>query len=131
MVRLVSHLQRSWAPPALEVEDPPLRQDLIAPARRSRAAGTEAARRAQPTGSEPRSSQGLLDHLATLIPNTCRVPGTEATFEQRAELTPTQRRAFGLLGVSIRRRIAKNESAKRSTSQVRAPERWVGSAASG
>ncbi|MDA8317720.1 MAG: IS1634 family transposase [Actinomycetota bacterium] len=105
-VHLVFHLRRAWAPLTFKDEEPPLRQDPVAPARRSRAAATKAARRAQPTGSELRPFQGLLDHLATLTRNTCRVPGTEVTFEQLAEPTPTQRKAFELLGVSIPRRIA-------------------------
>jgi len=68
-------------------------------------AATKAARRAQPDGTALRPFQGLLDHLATLTRNTCTVVGTEITFEQLAEPTPTERKAFELLGISIPRRF--------------------------
>ncbi len=105
-VHLVFHLRRAWAPLTFKDEEPPLRPDPVAPARRSRAATTKAARRAHADGTALRPFQGLLDHLATLTRNTCQVPGTEVTFEQLAEPTPTQRKAFELLGVSIPKRIA-------------------------
>jgi len=104
-VHLVFHLRRAWAPLTFKDEEPPERQDPVAPARRSKAAATKAARRAQPDGTALRPFQGLLDHLATLTRNTCTVPGTEITFEQLTEPTPTQRKAFELLGVSIPRRF--------------------------
>lgn len=105
-VHLVFHLRRAWAPLTFKDEEPPLRPDPVAPARRSRAATTKAARRAHADRTALRPFQGLLDHLATLTRNTCQVPGTEVTFEQLAEPTPTQRKAFELLGVSIPKQIA-------------------------
>jgi len=104
-VHLVFHLRRAWAPRTFKDEEPPERQDPVAPARRSKAAATKAARRAQPDGTALPPFQGLLDHLATLTRNTCTVVGTEITFEQLAEPTPTERKAFELLGISIPRRF--------------------------
>ena len=46
-----------------------------------------------------------LDHLATLTRNTNKVAGTEVTFDQLTEATPTQRKAFELLGIPIPLRI--------------------------
>ena len=102
---LVFHLRRAWAPLTFKDEAPPERQDPVAPALRSRAASRKAARRRGPDGSTLRPFQGLLDHLATLTRNTNAVPGTGASFDQLAEPTPTQRRAFELLEVPIPLRI--------------------------
>ncbi len=71
-------------------EAPPERADPVAPAKRSPAASAKAARRAQPDGSPLRSFQRLLDHLATLTRNTNKVAGTEVSFDQLTEATPTQ-----------------------------------------
>ena len=86
-------------------EAPPERADPVAPAKCSPAASAKAARRAQPDGSPLRSFQRLLDHLATLTRNTNKVAGTEVTFDQLTEPTPTQRKAFELLGIPIPLRI--------------------------
>ena len=47
-------------------------------------------------------------YLATLTRNTCRIAGTAAaaSFDKLAEPTPTQRRAFELIGASIPLRLA-------------------------
>lgn len=79
--------------------------DPVAPAKRSPAASAEAARRAQPDGTALRPFQALLDHLATLTRNANKVVGTEVTFGQLTEATPTQRKAFALLGIPIPLRI--------------------------
>jgi len=102
---LTWHLRRAWAPLAFSDEDPPERADPVAPATRSPAASATAARRAQPDGTVLRPFQGLLDHLATLTRNTNKVAGSEVTFDQLTEPTPTQRRAFELLGIPIPLRI--------------------------
>jgi len=68
--------------------------------------GHEAGRRGRnpiPTALHP--FQALLDHTAILTRNTCTVAGTEVTFEQLIEATPTQRMGSELLGVSTSRRL--------------------------
>jgi hypothetical protein len=102
---LTWHLRRAWAPLTFSDEAPPERADPVAPARRSQGASAKAARRAQPDGTVLRPFQGLLDHLATLTRNTNKVAGTEVTFEQLTEPTPTQQKAFELLGIPIPLRI--------------------------
>jgi len=102
---LTWHLRKAWAPLTFTDEAPPERADPVAPARRSQGASANAARRTQPDGTVLRPFQGLLDHLATLTRSTNEVAGTEVTFEQLTEATPTQRRAFELLGIPIPLRI--------------------------
>jgi transposase len=102
---LTWHLRRAWAPLTFTDETPPERADPVAPVTRSAAASSKAARRAQPDGTVLRPFQGLLDHLATLTRNTNKVAGTEATFDQLTEATPTQQKAFELLGIPIPLRI--------------------------
>ncbi|MDA8309540.1 MAG: IS1634 family transposase [Actinomycetota bacterium] len=102
---LTWHLRRAWAPLTFTDETPPERADPVAPATRSAAASSKAARRAQPDGTVLRTFQGLLDHLATLTRNTSKVRGTDATFDQLTEPTSTQQKAFELLGIPIPMRI--------------------------
>ena len=102
---LTWHLRRAWAPLTFTDEASPERADPVAPATRSAAASAKVARRAQPDGTVLRPFQGLLDHLATLTRNTNKVAGTEVTFDQLTEPTPTQRKAFELLGIPIPLRI--------------------------
>jgi transposase len=102
---LVWHLRRAWAPLTFTDEEPPERDDPVLPAYRSPAAAQKAARRRKPDGTALRPFQGLLDHLATLTRNTCRVPGTTVGFECLAEPTATQRKAFELIGASIPLRL--------------------------
>jgi transposase len=102
---LTWHLRKAWAPLTFTDEAPPERADPVAPARRSQGASAKAARRAQRDGTPLRPFQGLLDHLATLTRNTNKVAGTEVTFEQLTEPTPTQHQAFELLGIPIPLRL--------------------------
>ncbi len=102
---LTWHLRKAWAPLTFSDETPPERIDPVAPAKRSAAASVKAARRSQPDGTVLRPFQGLLDHLATLTCNTNKVAGTEVTFDQLTEPTPTQQKAFELLGIPIPVRI--------------------------
>jgi transposase len=102
---LTWHLRKAWAPLTFTDEAPPERADPVAPATRSAAASSKAARRSQPDGTVLRPFQGLLDHLATLTRNTNKVAGTEVTFDQLTEPTPTQQKAFELLGIPIPVRI--------------------------
>jgi hypothetical protein len=102
---LTWHLRKAWAPFTFTDEAPPERTDPVVPAARSVAASDKTARRAQRDGTVLRPFQGLLDHLATLTRNTNKVAGTEVTFDQLTEPTPTQHRAFDLLGIPIPLRI--------------------------
>ena len=98
---LTWHLRRAWAPLTFTDEARPTPVDPVAPATRSQAASSKAARRAQPDGTVLRPFQGLLDHLATLTRNTNKVPGTEVAFDQLTEPTHTQRKSFELLEIPI------------------------------
>jgi hypothetical protein len=103
---LTWHLRAAWAPLTFTDEhhpDPAGRADPVAPARRSPAADAKASRRLDTGGQPVRSYQGLLEHLATLTRNDIRY-GTDPnlpTVPTLTEATPTQRRAFQLLGARI------------------------------
>src|SRR6266536_1518295 len=75
---LTWHLRPAWAPLTFTDENPPARDNPVAPARRSARA-----------------------HLATLTRNQVRFTGTQATVPMLAEPTPGQRDAFELIGVPI------------------------------
>jgi hypothetical protein len=75
-------------------------RDPVAPARRSKAALTKAARHTLDDGTPAHSFSTLLAELATIVRNTCRAPhaGPDApTFEVLTTPNPTQQRAFELL----------------------------------
>ena len=74
-------------------------------AKRSQAAPSKAARRAQPDRTALRPFRGLLDHVATLTRNTNQVAGTDVTFDQLTMPTRVQAKAFELLGIPIPLRI--------------------------
>jgi hypothetical protein len=83
-------------------EHPPQRDNPVAPAHRSAAAATKAARKTTTdTDLRTHSYQGLLTHLGTLTRNQVRFTGAEATVPVLAEPTDTQREAFRLLGTII------------------------------
>lgn len=96
------HLERAWAPLLFRDEEPPVRADPVAPARRSEAALAKASRHTLPDGTPAHSFRTLLAELATLTRNTVVLPGTpdEAAIEILATPTPLQARAFALLGLS-------------------------------
>lgn len=99
---LVFHLRRAWAPLTFSDEDPPPREDPVAPARRSEGAQRKASRQRTPEGLPVHSFQSLLGHLGTLTRNVITYPGPpEVSFEKLAEPTPLQRRAFELLEAPI------------------------------
>jgi hypothetical protein len=100
---LVWHLRAAWAPLTFTDENRPHPADPVAPAKRSIAAATKASTRTDPSGEPVRSFRALLDHLATLTRGDIRY-GTDPTLPTVATLTtptPTQRRAFELLGQPI------------------------------
>jgi len=103
---LTWHLRAAWAPLTFTDEhhrDPPNRTDPVAPAQRSPQAATKASRRVDANEQPVRSYQGLLEHLATLTRADLRY-GTDPTLPTvptLTEPTPTQRKAFELLGARI------------------------------
>jgi hypothetical protein len=96
---LTWHLRQAWAPLTYTDQHPPQRASPVAPARRSPAADAKAARKTGPGKQPIRSFRDLLDHLATLTRNDLRYG--QATIPALAEPTPTQRRAFDLIGAPI------------------------------
>jgi hypothetical protein len=100
---LVWHLRQAWAPLTFTDENPPEPTDPVAPARRSSAADRKAATKTTTDQLPAHSFTGLLDHLATLTRNQIRFPTVEnqPLIDQLALPTPTQRRAFELLGHPI------------------------------
>jgi DDE family transposase len=96
---LTWHLRQAWAPLTYADEHPPQRENPVAPARRSASADAKAARKTGPGKQPIRGFRGLLDHLATLTRNDLRYG--QVTIPALAEPTPTQRRAFDLIGVPI------------------------------
>jgi hypothetical protein len=99
---LTWHLRQAWAPLTYTDENPPPREDPVAPAARSAAANTKAARKTTTDGDLPvRSYQGLLAHLATLTRNDLQYGDDGPIVATLAVPTPTQRRAFELLDTTI------------------------------
>ncbi len=96
---LTWHLRQAWAPLTYTDENHPARANPVAPARRSAAADAKAARKTGPGKQPVRGFRGLLDHLATLTRNDLRYG--DVTIPALTEPTPTQRRAFDLIGAGI------------------------------
>jgi hypothetical protein len=99
---LTWHLRKTLAPLTYTDENPPDRDNPVAPARRSTDAATKAARKTTTDTELPTHSyQGLLTHLGTLTRNQVRFAGADTAVPVLAEATDTQRRAFQLLGTNI------------------------------
>jgi hypothetical protein len=100
---LVWHLRQAWAPLTFTDTQRPEPTDPVAPARRSAAADRKAATKTTHDELPARSFTSLLDHLAILTRNEVRFLAVEdqPVIEQLALPTPTQRRAFELLGQPI------------------------------
>jgi hypothetical protein len=96
---LTWHLRQAWAPLTFTDEHHPARGNPVAPARRSAAAAAKAARKTGPGNQPIRSFRDLLGHLATLTRDTITVAGQP--IGKLASPTPTQRRAFDLIGVPV------------------------------
>src|SRR5665811_1016321 len=97
---LTWHLRQAWAPLTFTDENRPEPADPVATAKRSTAADVKASRRTDEAGEPVRSFRSLLDHLATLTRGDIRY-GTDPnlpTVPTLTTATPTQRRAFELLG---------------------------------
>jgi Transposase DDE domain len=96
---LTWHLRKAWAPLTYPGEHQPQHTNPVAPARRSPSADAKAARKTGPGKQRIRGFRDLLDHLATLTRNDLRYG--QVTIPALAEPTPTQRRAFDLIGAPI------------------------------
>jgi hypothetical protein len=96
---LTWHLRHAWAPLTYTDEHPPARTNPVTPARRSPSADAKAAVKTGPGKQPIRSFRDLIDHLATLTRDTITVGGQ--TIDKLAAATPTQRRAFDLIGAPI------------------------------
>jgi hypothetical protein len=99
---LTWHLRRALAPLCFTDPQPPQRPDPVAPATRSPAAQAKASRRRLDDGSPAHSFRALLAHLGTLTRDQITFADPAgATIHKLANPTPTQRRAFDLLGAPI------------------------------
>jgi hypothetical protein len=96
---LTWHLRQAWAPLTFADEHRPARGNPVAPARRSPSAAAKAAAKTGPGNQPIRSFRDLLDHLATLTRDTIHV-GSQPV-DKLTTATPTQRRAFDLIGAPI------------------------------
>ena len=97
---LIWHLRRAWAPLCFTDETPPDRADPVAPATVSTAAKTKASTHQTLHGDAAHHFASLIHHLATLTRNTLVFTGGHQ-LDKLATPTPTQRRAFELLGATI------------------------------
>jgi Transposase DDE domain len=100
---LAWQLRHALAPLCFTDPAPPKRTDPVAPAQRSADAAAKASRRQLADGTPTHSFRSLLDHLATLTRNQVHLTPQPrpVTTELLATPTPTQRRAFELIGAPI------------------------------
>jgi hypothetical protein len=103
---LVWHLRKAWAPLTFTDENPPARDNPVAPAQRSPAAQTKASTKHDAAGNPVRGFGDLLDHLATLTRDRIRYHNTNIEIDKLTQATPTQRRAFDLINATIPLTIA-------------------------
>jgi hypothetical protein len=100
---LIWHLRRAWAPLTYTDENPPTRDNPVAPAQRSTGAARKASRHRDQHNQPIRGFRGLLDHLATLTRNDIQHGHhhTAPVVPTLTIATPTQRRAFELLATTV------------------------------
>jgi hypothetical protein len=96
------HLLEAWRPLLFADEDTTAktRRDPVAPAKRSAAALAKVTTHTLADGTAAHSFRTLLQELATLVRNTCRVPGSSdnaPTFTVVTTPNATQRRALELI----------------------------------
>jgi hypothetical protein len=96
---LTWHLRHQLAELTYTDQHPPARANPVAPAIRSPHTARKTGRHLDDTGAPLHSFRGLLDHMATLTRNTITLD--HATFDKITEPTPTQQRAFDLIGAPI------------------------------
>jgi hypothetical protein len=93
------HLRHALAELTYTDHAPPTRDNPVATATRSAPAARKAGRHRDDTDRPLHSFPGLLEHLATLTRNTITLDQT--TFDKISMPTPTQQRAFELIGAPI------------------------------
>jgi hypothetical protein len=100
---LVWHLRHALAPLTYTDEQPPTRDNPVAPAQRSATATRKASRHIDEHDRPLYSFQGLLTHLGTLTRNEVRYgrDNNAPVVPTLATSTPTQRRVFELLGATV------------------------------
>jgi transposase len=96
------HLVEAWRPLLFHDEDLEAKQnrDPVAPAQRSAKALEKARTKTLDDGTEVYSFSTLLAHMSTIVRNTCRRPGadaTEPTFHVDTRPNPKQQRALDLI----------------------------------
>jgi Transposase DDE domain len=96
---LVWHLRHTMAPLTYTDQHPPTREDPVTPAHVSPTAQRKASRHKDDHDNPIRSFPSLLRHMATLTRNT--ITHNHHTFDKITPPTPTQHRAFELLGTPI------------------------------
>jgi len=96
---LTWHLRHALAPLTYTDEHPPLRANPVTAAHVSPEAARKASRHTDNDGNPIRSFQNLLRHMATLTRNTICYHDT--TFDKITPPTPTQKRAFELIGAPL------------------------------
>ena len=93
------HLRAAWKPLLFTDEQPPLHADPVAKAQRSPEAKRKASTKRTANGDVCHSFTSLLAELATIVRDTNRITGTEATFTKTTKPNRTQARALALLGL--------------------------------
>ncbi len=96
---LTWHLRRALAPLTFTDETPPTRDNPVTAAKRSNAATNKARRKTDPDHNPVQSFRDLIDHLGTLTRNTTVF--ADRHIDVLTTPTPTQRRAFELIGAPI------------------------------
>lgn len=94
------HLRQAWAPLCFADEEIPKRDDPVAKALRSEKAQRKDATKTQEDGQIVHNFQTLLHHLSTLTRNSILF-AEGVRIEKLSLPTPTQRRAFELIGLPI------------------------------
>jgi len=93
------HLRTAWAELLFDDEAPPVPEDPVAKAERSPEAKRKASTQRTAAGETCHSFRSLLAELATVVRDTNRIRGTEATFSKVTKANPTQARALELVGL--------------------------------
>src|SRR5262249_31114503 len=95
------HLREAWRPVLFSDEDQDAKKsrDPVAPAQRSLAAQAKVESHKLDDGTSAHSLRTLLQDLATIVRNTCRIPAAAQarTFHTITTPDPEQRRALDLL----------------------------------
>jgi transposase len=97
------HLRKAWAELLFDDERPPVPEDPVAKAERSREAKRKASTQRTAAGEVCHSFRSLLAELTLVVRDTNRITGTEATFTKVTRANPTQAQALALVGLDPKR----------------------------